>query len=475
MATLPQFIPWFGTPGERISRPFWGGIVFAATAMVWWLDYVTGFEVGIIVAYLLPVFLATWTIGRTAGVATACLCVAVWTLSFAGKQPSPDPLIFAWDGLVQFSVYLIFVLVLDRLKTALVHADQRFATVIEGLDSAVYVLRGLDGSLLYINPRGCEAFGSNGLCTAQDIERHLELRWADITAPCPHPAARSVEVQDSVTKKWYWLVVRQIRWVDSERVQLHIASDISARKHSEELVREQQEKDEITERLVTAGEMASLLAHELSQPLAAIANYNMGCVRRLNSGNWQVAELREAMEKSTAQAVRAGGIIQGVRQFLHKREPALAPRDINSVITEVAQTVHNETARHEVSTRLDLDPAQPQVRADAIMVKQVLLNLIRNGIEAMEQMPPGRRELLVRSRVTETGALQVDVADCGCGLPAELAANPFKPFFTTKADGMGMGLQICRSIIEFHGGKLWAAANPGGGTVFHFTLGAGKP
>jgi C4-dicarboxylate-specific signal transduction histidine kinase len=164
-----------------------------------------------------------------------------------------------------------------------------------------------------------------------------------------------------------------------------------------------------------------------------------------------------------------------VRQFLHKREPALAPCDINSVITEVAQTVHNETARHEVSTRLDLDPAQPQVRADAIMVKQVLLNLIRNGIEAMEQMPPGRRELLVRSRVTETGALQVDVADCGCGLPAELAANPFKPFFTTKADGMGMGLQICRSIIEFHGGKLWAAANPGGGTVFHFTLGAGKP
>src|SRR5688572_20895180 len=110
MATLPQTFFSLGPPLGRRPRTTWAVVILISIAVVWWLDYVTGFEVGMIVAYLLPVFLATWTIGRTAGVATACLCVAVWILSFAGKQPPPHPLIFAWDGLVQFSVYLIFVL-----------------------------------------------------------------------------------------------------------------------------------------------------------------------------------------------------------------------------------------------------------------------------------------------------------------------------------------------------------------------------
>lgn len=475
MATLPQSVPWFGARFGRISRPFWGGIILVAVAVIWWLDYISGFEFSLIVAYLLPIFLATWMIGRAMGFAIAFLCVGAWMLSFADRHLFSHPLLFAWDGLLQLCMYLIFVLMLDRLKTALALADQRFVTVIEGLDSAVYVLHGVDGRLLYINSKGREAFGSGRPCTAQDIEQRLQVRWTDLAASSQEGGARTLEVQDSVTKAWYWLTVRQIRWVDGERVQLHIATDISARRHAEELARQQQEKDEITARLVTAGEMASLLAHELSQPLAAIASYNMGCVRRLSSGDWQAAELREAMEKSTAQAVRAGGIIQGVREFLHKREPDLAPCDINSVITEAALTVQNETAGHDVRARIDLDSGRPQVLADIIMLKQVLLNLIRNGVESMENVPPEGRELLVRSRVTGADTLQVDVADRGCGLPEELAGNPFRPFFTTKADGMGMGLQICRSIVEIHNGKIWAAANPGGGTVFYFTLGIARP
>lgn len=474
MATIPQSVPWFGASLGRISPASWGGVILLLIAVVWWLDYVTGFEFSMMIAYLLPIFLATWTIGRAAGVATACVCVAAWTLSFASKHPFSHPFFFAWDGLLQLCIYLIFVFLLDRLKTALVHADQRFVTVIEGLESAVYVLRGADGNLLYINLKGREAFGSERPCTSQDIERRLQVNWADLAAAPEGAPARTLEVQDAVTKRWYWLTVRHIRWVDGERVQLHIATDITARKHAESLAREQQENDEATARLVVAGEMASLLAHELNQPLAAIASYNMGCVRRLITGDWQVAELREALEKSTAQAARAGSIIQGVREFLHKREPDLAPCDINGVIVEVVQTVQNETARHYVRARLDLEPGRPLVLADTIMLKQVLLNLIRNGVESMENVPPERRDLLVRSRLTGADTLQVDVADRGCGLPAELAGNPFKPFFTTKADGMGMGLQICRSIIEFHDGRISAAVNPGGGTVFQITLGVAR-
>jgi C4-dicarboxylate-specific signal transduction histidine kinase len=448
-------------------------VILLLIALVSGIDYVTGIEFSLGIAYLIPIFLATWILGRVAGIATACVCTMIWTLSFTAKQPFSHPFFFAWNALIELCVYSIFVLVVNRLNVALAQADQRFVTVIEGLDSAVFVLSAADYSLLYINPKGLEAFGEGRACTAQAIGERLRLRWADLAVP-RGGAATALEVQDSITKNWYWHAVREIRWVDGRRVHLHIATNISARKQAEDAARQQQEKNEVTARLVTAGEMASLLAHELSQPLAAIVNYNMGCVRRLTSGDWKVDELRDAMEKSAAQATRAGSIIKGVREFLHKRAPDLSACDLNSLISDVAQTVQSETARRNVTLRLDLDPKQPQVLADPIMLKQVLLNLIRNGIDAMEQGSPQQRELLVRSCVTAAGAVQVDVADRGCGLPPELAANPFRPFFTTKPDGMGMGLQICRSIIEFHNGKLWAAANPGGGTVFSFTLGAAE-
>jgi signal transduction histidine kinase len=475
MATLPQSVPWLGAPLERISRPVWWSIILLVVALVAWLDFLTGFEFSMGIAYLVPVSLATWAIGRVAGVATAILCLTTWTLSFATRHVYSHALYFAWDGMLQLCLYLIFVFVLDRLKAALAHADQRFVTAIEGLDSAVYVLRGGDGSVLYVNPKARETFGGEHPGASRDIERRLRVRWVGQDASSSEGAARNLEVQDADTKKWYWLSVRQIRWVDGETVQLHIATDISERKRAEELARERLEKDEITARLVTAGEMASLLAHELSQPLSAIANYNMGCVRRLASGDWRVADLREALEKSTAQAVRAGSIIRGVREFLHKREPDLVACDINGVIIDVVEAVQNEAARHHVRARLDLDPNPPQALADTIMLKQVLLNLIRNGLESMDEVPAERRELVVRSRATGADKLQIEVADHGPGLPAELADYPFKPFFTTKTDGMGMGLQICRSIIELHDGEIWAAPNPGGGTIFHFTLGvAGK-
>jgi C4-dicarboxylate-specific signal transduction histidine kinase len=251
---------------------------------------------------------------------------------------------------------------------------------------------------------------------------------------------------------------------------LHIATDITPRKRAEESLRQQVENLETSQRLITAGEMTSLLAHELNQPLAAIANYNTGCVNRLRSGNWQPRELLEAIEKSVFQARRAGNIIQRVRDFLRKREPDLAPCDLATVIAEVSAMTSADTRRSHVNLRLSLERGLPPAMADDIMIKQVVLNLIRNGIESMQGTPEASRDLQVRLSADSREELHVEVADRGCGLPAELAADPVKPFFTTKSYGMGMGLQICRSIIAMHGGRLWATPNAGGGTVFHFTL-----
>lgn len=472
MLASPTSFLWPLYP-DRSPRLAWITSVLALVAVIAWADYVTGYNINLLLAYLVPIFLATWMIGRMAGVLTACLAVGVWGAVFA-PQHLMFPFLFAWKALVQFIVYLVFVVVLDRLKTALSHADERFAAVLEGLDALVYVFHPGDGRVLYVNQKCRESFGGMPR-NAREIEQRFGAQFASEPGASPNGQGAPVEVQDAITGKWHWLVTQAIRWADGRIVQLHVATDISARKQAEETARQQHEKIELSQRLVTAGEMASLLAHELNQPLAAIANYNMGCVRRLRSGNWRPEELLDALEKSSAQAGRAGTIIQRVREFLRKREPDLAPSDLAEMITEVAGLVRAEAGRHAINLRLEPDPRLPKVLADGIMIKQVLINLIRNAIEAMQAVPAGRRDLSVRSFAESPDRLHVEVADRGPGLPPALAESPFPPFFTTKADGMGMGLQICRSIVEFHGGRLWATANPGGGAVFHFTLAVAKP
>jgi signal transduction histidine kinase len=472
MLAIPTSHFWPGLYRDRGSRSLWLATILGLVAAIAGVDYLTGYETSLFVAYLVPIFLATWALGRMTGASVACLAVGLWLVAFASHPLSP--LLLAWEALLQLTVYIVFVIVLDRLKVAIAHADERFAAVLEGLDALVYVIRPGDGRLLYANQKCRDAFGGAPR-NAREIERRFRVRFAEFPPNSPHEPAVPVEVQDFATKKWHWLATQAIRWVDGGVVQLHIATDISARKQAEETARQHREKIEMSQRLITAGEMASLLAHELNQPLAAIANYNMGCVNRLRSGNWQARELLEAMEKSVVQARRAGSIIQRVREFLRKREPDLAPCDLAAMITEVSSMVNAEARRYGVHVRLGLDRGLPPAQADAIMIRQVILNLIKNGIESMQGTPAERRELQVHLSADSREALRVDVADRGCGLPAELAADSVRPFFTTKAYGMGMGLQICRSIIELHGGRLWATPNPDGGTVFHFTLAAARP
>jgi len=234
-----------------------------------------------------------------------------------------------------------------------------------------------------------------------------------------------------------------------------------------------QERVERTARLVTMGEMASSIAHELNQPLAAIANYCGGCVTRLEAGTFRAEELLSAMKKAALQAERAGSIVRHTRDFVKKREPLRASVTVAAIVDEAVGFAEIDARRASVAIRVDVPGNLPPVHADRIMIEQVILNLVKNAIEAMAATPPGRREVAVRARA-DGRVVEVAVSDRGSGIAPEEAEKLFTPFYTTKPQGMGMGLNICRSIVEFHDGRLWAQPNDGGGSVFAFTLPLGR-
>jgi two-component system sensor histidine kinase DctS len=255
---------------------------------------------------------------------------------------------------------------------------------------------------------------------------------------------------------------RQTGWMGS-------VLDITERKRAREHARQQEEKLAATARLVTMGEMASAIAHELNQPLSAIASYTTGCLNLLAGGAEAPEEIRTALDKTAQQAQRAGRIIKRVHHFVRKSEPTRTRVRLHAVIDEAVGFAQAEARSRRVKIRPGYAGDDVELDADPVLLQQVLLNLLRNGMEAMSATPPESRELLVTTERADS-TVTVRVADRGCGIPADAQKQLFEPFFTTKAEGMGMGLNICRSIVELHRGRVWAEPGPGGGTVFSFTL-----
>jgi two-component system sensor histidine kinase DctS len=235
------------------------------------------------------------------------------------------------------------------------------------------------------------------------------------------------------------------------------------------MARQQQEKLQFTSRLITMGEMASALAHELNQPLAAITSYNTGCLNKLQSGHLNPGELKDALGKLGVQAQRAGSIIRRVHDFVRKSEPKLAPCDLAEVIDDSIGFIDAVARSLNVRIVRVIQGMRPELMADGVMIEQVLLNLMRNGIEAMSDTAPEIRCLTIKLSQIDRH-MQISVVDRGPGIPPEVKEKLFTPFFSTKAEGMGIGLNICRSIIEFHHGRLWVEDNPEGGTIFVITL-----
>jgi len=345
-----------------------------------------------------------------------------------------------------------------RISAALAAAHERFTTVLQSLDDAVSVVApdtaATGAELLFAN-RGYRTL-------YQDAAGHLRLQQVLV----PHGSGAG-EAYDAQLKRWFDVRTREIRWVDGRLVRLQIATDVSDRKATEEIVRQQQEKVQLTSRLMTMGEMASSLAHELNQPLTAISNYSLGTVSRLRDGNVAPAELLPALEKTAGQAQRAGNIIRRIREFVKRAEPRRRPTLVTRIVEDAIGFAEIEAAKKQIAIRTRMQPDLPALDVDPILIEQLLLNLLKNAIDAMDGAVTRHIDLVVQ-RVDDMA--EIAVIDHGCGVPPEHRASLFQPFFSTKSDGMGMGLNICRSIVEFHQGRLTLEDNPGGGTIFRFTL-----
>ena len=252
---------------------------------------------------------------------------------------------------------------------------------------------------------------------------------------------------------------------------LGIFWDITGQKQIEQ--REDERRAELARasRLSLVGEMASSLAHELNQPLCAIASYAQGSLRMMESGAWDSNELLDAMRDVAAQAERAGQIIHRMAKLVRQKEPHKSSVNIKDLIQETVSFVDSEAKLRGITIeRVEPSEEMPFVTVDSMGIEQVLLNLLQNAFEAISDMHDGKRQVTIRVSRDTNDAIEVAVSDTGKGLPMENIDIVFQPFFTTKSKGLGIGLSISRSIVEAHGGRLVAELNPAGGALFRFTL-----
>jgi PAS domain S-box-containing protein len=278
--------------------------------------------------------------------------------------------------------------------------------------------------------------------------------------------------------RWFLLEAVPLRDESGNTVKWYgSCTDIEARKRAEEenkqaedkLHRAQTELAHVT-RVTTLGELTASIAHEVNQPLAAIVANAEACLRWLGRETPDLAAARRSAEWVINDANRASEVIRRVRALANKADVEKVSLDINTVVGEVIGLVQRELDSHRVSLRTDLAPALPVILADRVQLQQVIINLMMNAIEAMQPVTDRSCELVIRSGHEETNQIFVSVMDCGIGISAENANQLFGAFFTTKSDGLGMGLSICRSIVEAHGGRLSARCNDGPGATFQFTL-----
>ena len=268
--------------------------------------------------------------------------------------------------------------------------------------------------------------------------------------------------------RWYGL-----HWGYAEMhgrgVALLTAIDISQRIAALDSQQSRQEKLLFTSRLMSVGEMAATLAHELNQPLAAIVNYLNGSLRLLPQAD-SAPKVERALQAARTQAEHASAVIARVREFVRAREPRRDAHDPMQIAATVLELLRLEAERQQLRIDIAFAPNLPAVYADRVMVEQVLLNLIKNAIEAMREIPVARRQLRVEGRLNLDEEVEIRVLDRGPGLASLTQDQLFSPFFSTKSDGLGIGLAICRSIIEYHEGRLFFESRGDGGSVFGFTL-----
>ncbi len=380
-----------------------------------------------------------------------------------------------------------------RIRDQLSASHERFTTVLESLDASVSVLSVQQGELLFVNRSyrlwfggdarghqqlaggvaGVAPFGVDG---GDDSDPMSGLPTQELTETGANP--REVFIEG--LEKWFDVRARYLQWTDGRLAQMLIATDITARLRAEEQSAAQADKAQVTSRLVTMGEMASSVAHELNQPLTAITNYCNGMVSRVKAETIKQDDLIAALQKTARQAERAGQIIHRIRAFVKRSEPKREPAEARQIVEDAVELAGIELRRRNVAIHTYLAQRLPVIMVDPILIEQVLLNLLKNAAEAIdgEKLPTQRRhiELRVVPRYTpeEGGVIEFSVTDMGPGIKEDVMDRLYEAFFSTKAEGLGIGLSLCRSIIESHRGRMKAQNLYNGpqaiGCRFSFTL-----
>ena len=390
-----------------------------------------------------------------------------------------SPLINEKDKQTGWVTSLIDISEPKKIREELAASQERFTTVLESLDAAVSVVSLETNALLFANRFYRERFGDDSKghyqlagsdsnnTTMRDIAEDLEEFTPGIPSSFLYQESESEEVQLSdESNQWFEVRRRFIPWVDGHLAQLLIATDITTRKEADDLALQQQERMQFTSRLTTMGEMASSLAHELNQPLSAISNYCMGVAKRLE-GHLDPAlnkEILPALEKAAEQAHRAGTIIQRIRGFVKRSEPQRKESNIAEIINDAVGLVEIEAHRHRLTISSEITENLPVVNLDPVLILQVVVNLLKNALDSVREAYPlssrwSAPPVRIRADLDTSifpAMLRIQVTDTGGGISENVLERMFEPFFSTKSDGMGMGLNICRSIIESHHGRLWA-------------------
>ena len=357
----------------------------------------------------------------------------------------------------------------NRVRDQLAASHQRFTTVLEALDASISVAPLGGNEILFANKLYRQWFGSevNGhfqlLVQAGSVHDeahdHVDSLAGFPLADLSDPEGGDAEIFIPALSKWLEVRSSYLSWVDGRLAQMVIATDITARRFSEEQAALQAERAQNASRLITMGEMASSVAHELNQPLTAINNYCNGMVSRIRADQITQEDLLGALEKTARQAQRAGQIIHRIRTFVKRSEPNRTPSEVTVIVNEAIELAEIELRRFNVRLSHYVAARLPLLMVDPILIEQVLINLLRNAAQSIHTAHRPRSERNVELRVvpkTVEGkpAIEFTVQDSGQGLSSEVLERLYEAFFSTKADGMGIGLNLCRSIIESHRGRM---------------------
>ena len=365
----------------------------------------------------------------------------------------------------------------NRVREQLSASHQRFTTVLEALDASISVAPLGSDELLFANKLYRQWFGvqtgghlqlvaqagvpatSTGDESADNVDSFVGLPVSNL--PDAETESESVETYVGELGKWLEVRTRYLSWVDGRLAQMVIATDITSRRLAEEQAASQIERAQTASRLITMGEMASSVAHELNQPLTAINNYCNGMVSRIKAHQISEEELLGALEKTARQAQRAGQVIHRIRSFVKRSEPNRTRSEISTMVAEAVELAEIELRRFNVRLNPYVAARLPHLMVDPILIEQVLVNLLRNAAEAIDMALRQTSERIVELRViprTIEGkpVIEFSVQDTGKGLAPEVMARLYEAFYSTKSDGMGIGLSLCRSIVESHLGRMSA-------------------